>query len=62
VIGVVLNTTAFLSTIELLGNEAQVRKWRELVLSGRVFGSYSQTELGHGSNVQALETEAVYMK
>lgn len=52
--GFVLNTGAFLVTIELLGNEDQVKKWRELVLNGKVMGGYGQTELGHGSNVQML--------
>lgn len=55
-VGVTLNTAAFLNTIELLGNDQQAEKWRKLVLSGQVFGGYGQTELGHGSNVQGLET------
>jgi alkylation response protein AidB-like acyl-CoA dehydrogenase len=60
VIGVNLNTSAFLTTIELLGNDEQVKKWRKMVLDGKIFGGYGQTELGHGSNVQGLETEAHY--
>jgi alkylation response protein AidB-like acyl-CoA dehydrogenase len=60
VIGVNLNTAAFLTTIELLGNDEQVNKWRKMVLDGKIFGGYGQTELGHGSNVQGLETEAHY--
>jgi hypothetical protein len=42
-IGVSLNTEAFLNTIELLGNDEQVNKWRKLVYSGQVFGGYGQT-------------------
>lgn len=30
------------------------------MLNGKVIGAYAQTELGHGSNVQGLETEARY--
>lgn len=59
-IGITLNTAAFLNTIELLGSQEQAQKWRELVLNGKAFGGYGQTELGHGSNVQGLETEAHY--
>lgn len=29
-------------------------------MSAQAFGGYGQTELGHGSNVQGLETEAHY--
>jgi acyl-CoA oxidase len=54
VIGVNLNTAAFLHNIELLGNDEQVKKWRNLILEGKIFGGYGQTELGHGSNVQGL--------
>lgn len=60
VMGITLNTAAFLNTIELLGDEEQGKKWRELVLNGKAFGGYGQTELGHGSNVQGLEMEAHY--
>lgn len=41
--GFVLNTGAFLVTIELLGGQEQVKQWRELVLKGRVIGGYGQT-------------------
>ena len=53
-IGITLNTAAFLNTIELLGDDQQAKKWRKLVVEGKVFGGYGQTELGHGSNVQGL--------
>lgn len=55
-----LNFNAFLVTIELLGNQEQASYWRQEVMSGRVIGGYGQTELGHGSNVKGLETQAVY--
>jgi len=41
-------------SIDLLGDEDQAAYWREQVYSGKVIGSYGQTELGHGSNVKDL--------
>ena len=58
--GITLNTSAFLNTIELLGTAEQAKKWRDLVMNFQAIGGYGQTELGHGSNVQGLETEAHY--
>ena len=43
IIGLTLNCDAFLTTIELLGKESQVKKWRKLVLNGEIFGGYGQT-------------------
>lgn len=58
--GFFLNTSAFLKTIEMLGDDEQVKEWRSKTLAGQIVGCYAQTELGHGSNVQGLETEAHY--
>ena len=58
--GFFLNTNAFLKTIEFLGDEKQVKEWQGKVLEGKAVGCYGQTEIGHGSNVQSLETEAHY--
>lgn len=58
--GLTLNTSAFLNTIELLGTPEQAKKWRDLVMTAQAIGGYGQTELGHGSNVQGLETQAHY--
>ena len=49
-----LNTGAFLSTIELLGDEKQVKYWQDQVLKGKAVGGYGQTEVGHGSDVKNL--------
>jgi len=49
-----LNTGAFLTTIELLGTEKQVQYWQSQVLGGKVVGGYGQTEVGHGSDVKGL--------
>jgi len=60
VAGFFLNTNAFLKTIEMLGDEEQVKEWRGKVFGAKVVGCYGQTEIGHGSNVQSLETVAYY--
>ena len=55
-----LNYNAFLSTIMLLGDEEQSKYWKDLIINNRVVGAYAQTEIGHGSDVQSLETTAHY--
>ena len=50
----------FLPYIRHLGTDKQIEKWVEPILRGEVIGSYSQTELGHGSDVRSLETTATY--
>ena len=44
--------------IEFLGNDEQVKKWLPKANHMNQFGAYAQTELGHGSDVQGLETTA----
>jgi acyl-CoA oxidase len=56
VAGFFLNTNGFLKTIEFLGDDEQVKEWRSKVFGGQAIGCYGQTEIGHGSNVQGLET------
>lgn len=46
--------------IDILGSEEQKKKWLPLMDSARCIGAYAQTELGHGSDVQNLQTEAVF--
>ena len=46
--------------IETLCSEKQQKKWASLFNKSFCFGAYAQTELGHGSDVQSLETEAVF--
>ncbi len=44
--------------VEVLGTNSQKEKWLPLLRSVRVIGAYAQTELGHGSDVQNLQTRA----
>lgn len=42
------------------GTEEQKQKWLPLANKMKIIGCYAQTELGHGSNVQGLETTATF--
>lgn len=42
------------------GTEEQQQKWLSLANKMQIIGCYAQTELGHGSNVQGLETTATF--
>lgn len=57
-----LHQGMFIPTILNLGSEKQVAHWIPLAHKYKVIGCYAQTELGHGSDVQNLETLAVYDK
>jgi acyl-CoA oxidase len=43
-----------------LGTERHHEKYLADIVSGRLLGCFAMTETGHGSNVQALGTEATY--
>ncbi|CAK79918.1 unnamed protein product (macronuclear) [Paramecium tetraurelia] len=58
----VLHQTMFIPTIKYLGTEKQIEKWVPPSQNYEIVGCYAQTELGHGSDVQSLETTAVYDK
>ncbi|OWY93716.1 Peroxisomal acyl-coenzyme A oxidase [Phytophthora megakarya] len=57
-----LHRNMFIPTIETQGTDEQRAKWLPLAKKYRVIGAYAQTELGHGSNVQGIETVATYDK
>ncbi|XP_022154788.1 peroxisomal acyl-coenzyme A oxidase 1 [Momordica charantia] len=42
------------------GSDEQLQKWMPLAYKMQIIGCYAQTELGHGSNVQGLETTATF--
>ena len=50
----------FIPYIKTLGTPEQVEKWVKPALRTEVIGAYAQTELGHGSDVQNLETTATF--
>ena len=57
-----LHGMMFLKTLENLCDDEQRRQFYEPALKGKILGSYAQTELGHGSDIQRLETTATYNK
>lgn len=44
----------FVPTIKFLGTDEQAQKWVTLADKLKIIGAYSQTELGHGSDVQRI--------
>eukprot|EP00930_Biecheleria_cincta_P069133 TRINITY_DN56911_c0_g1_i1.p1 TRINITY_DN56911_c0_g1~~TRINITY_DN56911_c0_g1_i1.p1 ORF type:complete len:705 (+),score=138.41 TRINITY_DN56911_c0_g1_i1:161-2275(+) len=51
---------AFLPYLETQANDAQKKQWLAGARNLEYIGAYAQTELGHGSNVRALETIATF--
>ncbi|NWU94842.1 ACOX2 oxidase, partial [Upupa epops] len=50
----------FMRSILVLGSDQQIAKWIPLAKQYQLIGSYAQTELGHGTYLQGLETTAVF--
>ncbi|XP_010529972.1 PREDICTED: putative peroxisomal acyl-coenzyme A oxidase 1.2 [Tarenaya hassleriana] len=50
----------FIPTIAGQGTEEQKRKWLPLAYKMKIIGTYAQTELGHGSDIQGIETTATF--
>ncbi|KAL8155686.1 hypothetical protein AgCh_000908 [Apium graveolens] len=50
----------FVPAIKGQGTDEQQEKWLLLAQTMQIISCYTQTELGHGSNVQGLETTATF--
>lgn len=50
----------FMNALRSLGSEEQIAKWIPLCENFQIITTYAQTELGHGTYLQGLETEATY--
>ena len=51
----------FVPNIISLCDDRQQKEWLPLCCDWKMIGCYAQTELGHGSNVRALETTATFV-
>ncbi|CAJ0583031.1 unnamed protein product, partial [Mesorhabditis spiculigera] len=58
--GMSLHYAMFFPTIQNQSDDEQLDEWLPLVVSRAIIGTYAQTELGHGTNLQKLETTATY--
>lgn len=56
-----LHWIMFMPNIKSLCDDEQQKEWLSLCRDWKMIGCYAQTELGHGSNVRALETTATFL-
>jgi acyl-CoA oxidase len=56
-----LHWVMFVPNILSLCDDEQQAQWLPLCRDWRMIGCYAQTEVGHGSNVRALETTATFL-
>ncbi|CAD8072476.1 unnamed protein product [Paramecium sonneborni] len=48
--------------VKILGTDEQIKAWLDDLINIRKAACYAQTELGHGSDIQSLQTTATYDK
>ncbi|PWN47316.1 acyl-CoA oxidase [Violaceomyces palustris] len=58
---ITIHWVAFVPVIMGQGTAEQIDAWGSRAMTHQILGCYLQTELGHGSNVQALETTCTYV-
>jgi len=56
-----LHTVAFEPVVLSQGSSEMLKEFGSLIKNRAILGCYLQTELGHGTNVQCLETTATYI-
>jgi acyl-CoA oxidase len=57
-----LHVTMFRDSINVWGTPEQTQHWNKFIKDNVVFGTYIQTELGHGTYLRGLETTATFDK
>lgn len=57
-----VHTTMFQQTLREQTTDAQRAEWLKAAEDWDIIGAYAQTEMGHGSNVQGIETTATWDK
>ncbi|KAK3086444.1 hypothetical protein FSP39_018477 [Pinctada imbricata] len=59
-LALLLHTAMFIPALERLATEQQKAKWMPLAKNFKILGTYGQTEMGHGTYIQGLETTATF--
>ncbi|VVC95919.1 unnamed protein product [Leptidea sinapis] len=55
-----LQYSMFIPTLQGMADEEQKRRWLNRAMNFEIIGTYAQTELGHGTFIRGLETQAIY--